>query len=110
MKVVFATLIILLFSCKTGTVSKPFTPNRDTDIVVAVFKIKGQWKMDSAFRIIKDTLKPGVFDSANGTAKLEQMKDTVYYVPIVTDTLKREVKFVGVSPMGVREVQNLKPI
>lgn len=107
MKKIIALFAIasIIVSCSN---SKPVSPkvkhHIDTAKVQVVYKLQN-WRIDSAVRIIKDTFRlEKIVDSARGQAKMEWRRDTLYYIPIVTDTLKKEVKWFGVPPYAAQEV------
>jgi hypothetical protein len=111
-------LSIALFACNAQTTSKDNfktdstgyskQSHADTVKVQAIFKV-GQWQMDSVFRVTRDTFTLVSIDSLTGTAKLERRKFTLYYVPILVDTLKKQIQWFGYTPEFVQEV-HVRPI
>ena len=101
--------VIALYSCTNQRDDKqPFKPALDTSKVQVVYKL-GEWRLDSAFRVVKDTFMLSSIDSSQGAAKMEWKKDTVYFIPVVTDTASRQVRWFAVPPLAAQEVK-VRPI
>jgi hypothetical protein len=118
-KLTLILLSVALFSCNTENVSNQKTKTNsdsagysqghsDTTKVQAIFKV-GHFQLDSVFKVSKDTFSLVSIDSVSGTAKLEKRKFVLYYVPIVVDTLKKQVQWFGYPAEFVQEV-HVRPI
>jgi hypothetical protein len=119
-KLTLILLSVALFSCNTENVGKEKTKinsdsagyisqgHSDTTKVQAIFKV-GHYQLDSVFKVSKDTFTIQSIDSATGVAKLEKRKFVLYYVPIVVDTLKKQVQWFGYPAEFVQEV-HVRPI
>lgn len=106
----FTTAVLLvgiLVSCnnqKTGT--KPLAEKSDTTPVkvLGIYKVK-EWKLDSVYRVIKDTFRLSGIDTAGGKAKMTWVKDTIYFIPIITDSVKKEGGWYGIPAKHVQEIK-----
>ncbi len=100
--------IILLASCHapktSGVKGKP-----DTTRVEVFYRLGKSARLDSSFRIIKDTFRLSGIDTTAGQADMSWVKDTTYFIPVVTDTAKKEIKWYGVLPAFVTEI-HCKPL
>jgi ABC-type glycerol-3-phosphate transport system substrate-binding protein len=87
---------------KSNSKDSTFTPRVDTTKVDALWKIGNVKKSDSVYRIVTDVFKPVQFSTT--TSKGEWIKDTVYYVPFITDTVSKKPKYYGLPAAFVQEI------
>lgn len=110
MKYILISAAFLFFSCYSKDKSTNVKKSKsDTTKVLAVFKVGNKWNIDTSFRITKDTFKLSKIDTAQQSAKMVWQKDTVYFIPLVTDTVNKKINWYGVPPAYVQEV-NVTPL
>lgn len=96
-------LAVVLTSCYSKNQAHVKSRTDSTKVSV-IYAINSDWKKDSAVRIIKDTFKVGVIDSSKGKAEMIWMKDTLYFVPLLIDSISKKAQWYGLPPQYVQEV------
>jgi hypothetical protein len=123
-KITILAIILSLVSCNSnkGDLNAPpkggsFTRNPDTakridtTFVLAAYRlgdstIKGL-RADSLPRIIKDSFAIVKMDTTGDkiVATREWKRDTAYYLPMVTDTVKKQVRWLRLTSEYVQEIK-----
>lgn len=99
------SIVLVACSSNANQKSKSGQSKSDTSIVLAVYKIDKNWKMDSVFRITKDTFRIATIDTTDSEAKIQRIKDTAYFLPVVIDSVNKKVRWYGFPPKFVQEVK-----